>query len=448
MSEYVGLDVSKEETAFCVKDADGTILARGKTATDPQALFEVLKEHCLCPGRIVMETGTLSGWLARELAKLGITVDVIDARQAHAVMRLQHNKTDANDAELLAEIARTGFCRPVTVKSETAQERRVLLKARAHLVGVRRDTENTVRGLLASLGLRFPKGSAKLVMRVREALEDHPELVATIEPLLSAVAALKRESERLDAAVLARAKGDPACRLLMTVTVKSETAQERRVLLKARAHLVGVRRDTENTVRGLLASLGLRFPKGSAKLVMRVREALEDHPELVATIEPLLSAVAALKRESERLDAAVLARAKGDPACRLLMTVPGVGPVTALAYAATVGDAERFAKSRAVGAYVGLTSRRWQSGEMDYSGRISKHGDAMLRSLLYEAANSLLTVVRRAHPLKDWARRIRKRTSHKKACVALARKLAVILHRMLITGEAFRWPEKEAATTA
>ena len=186
---------------------------------------------------------------------------------------------------------------------------------------------------------------------------------------------------------------------------------------------------------------------------MRVREALEDHPELVATIEPLLSAVAALKRESERLDAAVLARAKGDPACRLLMTVPGVGPVTALAYAATVGDAERFAKSRAVGAYVGLTSledhpeRRWQSGEMDYSGRISKHGDAMLRSLLYEAANSLLTVVRRAHPLKDWARRIRKRTSHKKACVALARKLAVILHRMLITGEAFRWPEKQTAAT-
>jgi transposase len=143
-----------------------------------------------------------------------------------------------------------------------------------------------------------------------------------------------------------------------------------------------------------------------------------------------------------------MARAKGDPACRVLMTAPGVGPVTALAYVATIGDAERFAKSRAVGAYVGLTSRRWQSGEMDYSGRISKHGDAMLRALLYEAANSLLTVVRRAHPLKDWARRIRKRTSHKKACVALARKLAVILHRMLITGEAFRWPEKEAATTA
>ncbi len=86
---------------------------------------------------------------------------------------------------------------------------------------------------------------------------------------------------------------------------------------------------------------------------------------------------------------------------------------------------------------------------MDYSGRISKHGDAMLRSLLYEAANSLLTVVRKADPLKDWAHRIRKRrSSHKKACVALARKLAVILHRMLITGEAFRWPENNDAKTA
>ena len=158
-----------------------------------------------------------------------------------------------------------------------------------------------------------------------------------------------------------------------------------------------------------------------------------------------MRAAAALGREIARLDKAVSARAKDDPAVRLLMTVPGVGPVTARAFAATIGDAGRFAKSRTVGAYIGLTSRRWQSGEMDYSGRISKHGDSMLRALLYEAANSLLTVVRKAHPLKDWARRVKKRTSHKKACVALARKLAVILHRMLITGEAFRWPQKEAA---
>ena len=344
MVEYVGLDVSKEATSFCVKGEDGVVLARGKVLTDPDALFEALKEHCLCPDRIVLETGTMSGWLARELGRLGIAVDVIDARQAHAVMGLQHNKTDAGDAELLAEIARTGFCRPVSVSSEAAQEARILLKARCHLVRQRRDTENTIRGLLGSLGLRFPRGGGKLVGRVRTALEDRPELMATIEPLLSSVAMLKREIERLDKAVMARA----------------ETA----------------------------------------------------------------------------------------PAVRLLMSVPGVGPVTALAFVATIDSPERFVKSRAVGAYLGLTSRRFQSGEIDYSGRISKHGDAMLRSLLYEAANSLLTVVRRAHPLKDWARRIRKRSSHKKACVALARKLAVILHRMLITGEAFRWPKNQATAVA
>jgi transposase len=344
MTEYVGLDVSKEETTFCVKEAAGEILARGKVATDPAALFAMLREHCLCPERIVLETGTLSGWLARELAKLGIAVDVIDARQAHAVMKLQHNKTDANDADLLAEIARTGFCRPVAVKCATAQEDRIVLKARSHLVGQRRDTENTIRGLLGSLGLRFPKGAAKLAGRVRAALEDHPELAPTIEPLLAAVAALRGEVERLDKVIAARAKADPVC--------------------------------------------------------------------------------------------------------QLLTTAPGVGPNVALAFVATIDNAERFPSSRAVGAYVGLTPRRYQSGEMDRTGRISKMGDAMLRRLLYGAANSLLTRVGKAHPLKDWARRIKRRSGHKKACVALARKLAVILHRMMITGEAFRWPEKKAAKAA
>jgi len=339
MVEYVGFDVSKEETAFCMMDESGKVLARGKVASDPAALFEVVREHCPCAERIVLETGTLSFWLARDLRERGLPVDVIDARQAHAVMKLQHNKTDAGDAELLAEIARTGFCRAIAIKSEVAQEARILLKARCHLVRQRRDTENAVRGLLGSLGIRFPKGAGKLAGRVRSALEDRPELKATFEPLLSCVEALKREIERLDQAVMARAQAAPAC--------------------------------------------------------------------------------------------------------QVLMSVPGVGPVTALAFAATIDDPNRFAKSRTVGAYLGLTTRRYQSGEMDYSGRISKHGDAMVRSLLNEAANSMLTVVHRAHPLKDWARRIRKRSSHKKACVALARKLAVILHRMLITGEAFRWPEKE-----
>ncbi len=341
MKEYVGLDVSKEETTFCVMRGDGKILATGKVATTPEALFAMLSEHCLCPGRIVMETGTMSSWLARELGKLGIAVEVIDARHAHAVMKLQRNKTDTTDAALLAEIARTGFLRAVSVNSAVSQEARILLKARGHLVRQRCDTENTIRGLLGSMGIRFPKGSGKLAGRVGEALAVRPGLKRSIAPLLTTVATLKREIERLDKTIAAR-----------------------------------------------------------------------------------------------------VARA---PACRLLMSVPGVGPVIALAYVATIDDAARFASSRAVGAYLGLTTRRYQSGEMDYTGRISKHGDAMLRSLLYEAANNFLTVVRWAHPLKDWARRIKKRSGHKKACVALARKLAVILHRMMITGEAFRWPNTKAA---
>ena len=170
MEEYVGFDVSKEETSFCVMDAAGKILAQGKALSDPRSLFEALREHTLCPERIVLETGTLSGWLARELRVLGMPVDVIDARQAHAVMKLQPNKTDKNDAHLLTELARTGFFRAVSVNSEASQVQRILIKARRHLVRQRRDTENAIRGFLGSLGLRFPRGSGKLAVIMRRML--------------------------------------------------------------------------------------------------------------------------------------------------------------------------------------------------------------------------------------------------------------------------------------
>ncbi len=230
--------------------------------------------------------------------------------------------------------------------------------------------------------------------------------------------------------------------------MNSEAAQKHRILIKARRHLVCRRRATENAIRGFLSSLGLRFAKGSGKLAQRVLAALEERPDLVAMIAPLVASAEALKAQIKRLEREIVAKVEVTPAARLLITVPGVGPITALAYVATLDDPRRFARSRTVGAYVGLTPRRHQSGEVDYTGRISKHGDSLLRSLLYEAANSLLTIVRKAHPLKDWARRIRKRSSHKKACVALARKLAVIMHRMLISGEAFRWPERAPGAAA
>ena len=127
------------------------------------------------------------------------------------------------------------------------------------------------------------------------------------------------------------------------------------------------------------------------------------------------------------------------------MTVPGVGPITALCFKATIDDPTRFKRSRSVGAYVGLTTRRHASGEVDWTGRISKCGDAMLRSYLFEAAGVLLTRVPKWSALKAWGMRLAKRNGLRKATVAVARKLAVILHRMWIDGTEFNWSTKKAA---
>jgi transposase len=150
-----------------VKDEEGKVLARGKVASDPDAVFEVLKAHCLCPERIVLEAATLSNGLARELVKRGLPVTVIDARQAHAVLCLQHNKTEENDAALLADLARRGFYRSVAIKSERGQRWRILLKARAQLAEQPHSRQNVIRGLLGRLGLRFARGSGTFARRVR-----------------------------------------------------------------------------------------------------------------------------------------------------------------------------------------------------------------------------------------------------------------------------------------
>ena len=132
-------------------------------------------------------------------------------------------------------------------------------------------------------------------------------------------------------------------------------------------------------------------------------------------------------------------------AIRRFMTVPGVGPITALCFKATIDDPTRFKRSRSVGAYVGLTTRRHASGEVDWSGRISKCGDAMLRSYLFEAAGVLLTRVPKWSAVKAWGVKLVKRNGLRKAKVAVARKLAVILHRMWIDGTEFSGSKKEIA---
>ena len=146
--------------------------------------------------------------------------------------------------------------------------------------------------------------------------------------------------------------------------------------------------------------------------------------------------------EFHELDRKVMKLARRDAQVQRFMTVPGVGPITALAFKATIDDPARFARSRSVGAYVGLTSRRHASGEIDWSGRISKCGDAMLRSYLFEAAGVLLTRVPKWSTVKAWGVRLAKRNGLSKAKVAVARKLAVILHRMWIDGTEFNWSRR------
>lgn len=264
-----------------------------------------------------------------------------------------------------------------------------------------------------------------------------------------AKAALKMQinkNDRNDAVGIARIM---QCGWYKEVRVKDLDSHAIKALLVSRALLVKMKRDLENQIRGLLKNLGLII--GRAKMTTfleRAKELIAGKPTLSAAVDPLLKARAALERQIDDLDRKVLAMARSEPDVRRLMTAPGIGPITALCYCATIDDPSRFKKSRDVGAYIGLTTRRYSSGEIDVTGRISKCGDAMLRSYLYEAANVLLTRVAKWSVLKSWGMRIAKRRSLAKAKVAVARKLAVILHRMWIDGTEFNWSSKEAAVLA
>ena len=175
MTCFVGLDVSMEETAYCARNAEGRILGQGKTPTDPDAIAAALARFGR-PARVVLETGRMANWLHRQLIARDLPAVCVDARQAHAVLSQMPNKTDANDAAMLAELARTGFYRAVRVKSEAAQGMRALLKARALVLRQRMDLDNTVRGLLTSMGVRLPKGPRRWAERVELALEaNHTE---------------------------------------------------------------------------------------------------------------------------------------------------------------------------------------------------------------------------------------------------------------------------------
>lgn len=335
MDYYAGLDVSLEKTHICVLDRDGAVIHEMTAPSSAEAISEALAKAPTC-ARVVFETGRMAPMLYHGLAELGVPVVCIESRQAYQALKtLATHKTDRNDARGLAQLARTGFFKPVHVKSLPSHAVRALIMARKKLVGQRVTLENQIRGLAVVFGVRLPRG-------LSPAFADQ---------------------------VIAMSDG----------------------------------------IAGLSAAM-----RG-----------------LVAARDAVLGAIAAIDTDMKKL-------IRASDACRRLMTIPGVGQLTALAFIAAIDDPGRFRRSRDLGAYLGLVPRRYQSGEIDYVGGISKVGDRRVRTLLYEAANVMLTRYKGDLKLKDWALAIAKRSTMRKARIALARRLAIIMYSMLRHGTDFR----------
>ncbi len=222
------------------------------------------------------------------------------------------------------------------------------------------------------------------------------------------------------------------------VHCKSMEAQETRAILTARKQMQAKLHDVEGSLRGILRGFGLKVGKTTPKTFEgRIRELVAGHPTLETVAAGMLSARAALLLAFNGFEKRVRVMARQDARARLLMTTPSVGAITALTYASAIDDPARFKSSKSVGAHFGMTPKKYQSGETDYSGRISKAGDGSVRTCLYEAAHVMLTRPVKGSALKSWATRLAKRAGMQKAKVALARKLAVIMHRMLVEGKPF-----------
>lgn len=231
-----------------------------------------------------------------------------------------------------------------------------------------------------------------------------------------------------------------------SVHAKSASAQEVRSLLTARKLIQGKLLDIESGIRGVLRGFGLKVGAISrGRFEARIRDLVEGQAMLETVIGSMLAARTALQTEFARLHRSLLALVRNDPVCRQLMSVPGVGAVVAMTFRSGVDDPSRFRRSRDVGPHFGLTPRKYQSGETDVTGSISKVGDRMVRTALYEAASVMLTRTVRMSPLRSWAMGVAKRRGAKKARVALARKLGVVLHRMWVDGTSFRWTSETTA---
>ena len=233
------------------------------------------------------------------------------------------------------------------------------------------------------------------------------------------------------------------------VHVKSRQCRLWRSLLVARRTVINEMRTIENVARAILREAGIKLGTPSrAGFAVRVRELAGDDRLVMGLVEPLVTILATMLEQFSRLTKQVLDLVRQEEVCRRLMSVPGVGPITALAFRATIDRPDRFKRSRDVGAHLGLTPARYQSGETDIQGKISRCGDELARTALYEAAHTLLVRSRKWSSLRAWGMSIAKRRGMARARVAVARKLAVILHRMWRDGTAFRFGKEPGAIAA
>jgi transposase len=301
---------------------------------------------------------------------------------------------------------------------------------------------SAIDGPIERLGLEAGPLSPWLYEGLRAA--GVPAICIETRRMKGATAVMAVKTDRNDARAIAQAM---RVGWFTAVHVKTAESQELRLLLTNRKTLQTSRVRLENEIRGTLKAFGLKVGQVStAAFERRVIELTGGRPRLQAMVRPMLAARQALRVQFDALHAMVLKAVRAHAACRRLLSAPGVGAVTALTFATAIDDPARFSSSRDVGAHLGLTPRKYASGDVDRNGAISKNGDRLAREALFVAAHTLLTRVTRWSALKAWGTAIAKRRGLRRAAVAVARKLAVILHRMWSDGSEFHWRREEAAS--
>ena len=303
---------------------------------------------------------------------------------------------------------------------------------------------NALPGRVVAVGLEAGPLSQWLYQHLTEA--GFPTVLMETRQVKGALQAMPIKTDRRDAEGIARLLQMGWFR---PVHCKSLSAQEMRALLSSRKAIQQATLSLELSIRGVLRNFGLKMGQvAKGRFEQRVLELVEGNPMLEAAAKPILSARRALRQELAGVEKILRDHAKSDPVCRQLMTMPGVGALVALTFKAAIDDPERFSSSRDVGPWVGLTPRRAQSGERDIIGGITRAGDGGLRTALYQAATVMLHSGR-PNWLSAWAWAVAKRRGKKRATVALARRIGVVLHRMWQDSTEFRFTRADtAAATA